>query len=132
MPRFSSHSLAQLKTVDPALREICIQAIKEYDFSVLCGFRNEHDQNEAFDLGYSKLKFPHSKHNSVPSQAVDLAPYPILWADPVRFVELSKIIKKIAYDLMIDLRWGGDFKSFFDGAHYELVEIHPRDHSEGA
>lgn len=131
MPRFSSHSQAALRTVDPALREICLQAIKEYDFSVLCGHRNEHDQNEAYDLGYSKLRFPYSKHNSIPSRAVDLAPYPILWADPVRFVELSKIILRIAHEFMIGVEWGGTWAQFPDLPHYQLTEIWPHDHAEG-
>jgi peptidoglycan L-alanyl-D-glutamate endopeptidase CwlK len=122
MPRFSSHSLAVLKTVDPSLREICMRAIKEYDFSVLCGHRNEHDQNEAYDAGRSRLKWPNSKHNSYPSLAVDIAPYPILWSDPVRFVELSKIIKRIASEIMIPIQWGGSWVKFCDMPHYELTD----------
>ena len=130
--RFSSHSLKQLKTCDAALREICNRAIAEYDFSVICGYRNEADQNYAFDNGFSRLKFPQSKHNHCPSRAVDLAPYPIIWSDPIRFVELSKVIKRIAYELMIPLTWGGDWPKFIDMAHYELTDIWHRDHAEGA
>jgi peptidoglycan LD-endopeptidase CwlK len=128
---FSSHSLKQLKTCDIALREICNRAILEYDFSVLCGYRGEADQNYAYDNGFSRLKFPKSKHNKMPSRAVDIAPYPISWHDPVRFVELSKIIKRIANELMIPIAWGGDFARFPDMPHYELVDIWHRDHAEG-
>lgn len=130
---FSSNSRKHLKTVHPALREILHRAILEYDFSVICGHRGEAEQNYAYDQGFSKLKWPHSKHNSYPSLAVDIAPYPILWQDVVRFTELSKIIKRIAAEMTIPIIWGGDFHSFFDGAHYELVEdlFYTRDHSEG-
>lgn len=128
--RFSSNSLKALKTVDAALREICNRAIAEYDFSVLCGHRNEHEQNEAYDGGYTRLKWPYSKHNSYPSRAVDLAPYPIRWLEPVRFVELSKVILRIAYELMIDVEWGGTWSRFPDLPHYQLVDLR-REHSEG-
>lgn len=120
---FSSHSLKQLKTCDIALREICNRAILEYDFSVLCGHRNEADQNYAFDSGFSRLKFPKSKHNHLPSLAVDIAPYPTLYADPVKFVELSKVIRRIADELMIPILWGGDaWGKFVDMPHWELIE----------
>jgi hypothetical protein len=132
MPKFSSHSLAALKTCDPALREILTQAIREIDFSVLWGYRGEADQNYAYDNGFSQLKFPKSKHNSTPSRAVDIAPYPINWADPVRFCELAKVIKRIANELMIEVVWGGDWSRFVDMAHWELVEPWHRDHAEGA
>lgn len=130
--RFSSHSLKQLKTCDIALREICNRAILEYDFSVLCGHRDETEQNYAFDNGFSRLKFPKSKHNKIPSRAVDIAPYPTLYADPVKFVELSKVIRRIADELMIPILWGGDaWGKFVDMAHWELVDIWHRDHAEG-
>lgn len=79
------------------------------------------DQNYAYDNGFSRLKWPKSKHNSEPSLAVDVAPYPINWNDPVRFVELSKIIKRIADELAVQVIWGGDWSHFPDLAHWELV-----------
>jgi peptidoglycan L-alanyl-D-glutamate endopeptidase CwlK len=118
---FSSHSKKALLTCDIRLQEILHQAIKEYDFSVLCGFRNEQDQNYAFDNGFSRLKFPRSRHNSSPSLAVDIAPYPIIWNDPVRFIQLSQIIKRIASGLFVELQWGGDWSKFIDMPHYEIV-----------
>ena len=120
MNKFSSHSLNQLLTCDEQLQEIMNRAIVEIDFSVLCGFRNEKDQNYAFDNGFSKLKWPESNHNFYPSRAVDIAPYPINWNDTLRFVELSKVIKRIAEELMIDIVWGGDWVKFIDMPHYEL------------
>jgi peptidoglycan LD-endopeptidase CwlK len=127
---FSSHSLKQLRTCDPALCEIMQRAIREYDFSVLCGHRGEAEQNAAYDEGHTRLKWPHSKHNSYPSRAVDVAPYPVRWSDPVRFVELSKVILRIAGELMIDVEWGGLWSRFPDLPHYQLVDI-GREHSEG-
>ena len=42
---------------------------------IVCGHRNKEDQNKAFAEGKSKLKWPKGKHNKLPSQAVDAAPY---------------------------------------------------------
>lgn len=119
MNKFSSHSKSALKTCDPQLQEIANRAIVEIDFSVLCGFRNETDQNYAFDNGFSKLKWPKSKHNFYPSRAVDVAPYPINWLDVIKFMELSKIFQRIADELMISIIWGGNWK-FIDMSHWEL------------
>lgn len=96
------------------------RAIIEYDFSVLCGYRNEHDQNEAYDNGFSKLKFPQSMHNRYPSLAVDIAPYPINWKNSVAFCELANIIKRISEQTMIPIQWGGDWVKFIDMPHWEL------------
>lgn len=122
MNYFSSHSEKALSTCHPDLQTIMRLAIKEMDFSVFCGYRNEADQNTAYDGGFSKLRFPESNHNVFPSGAVDVVPYPVDWKDTVRFVELSHVIKRIAKEHNIAIRWGGDFVSFFDGAHYELID----------
>ena len=119
--KFSSHSLKELNTCDARLREIMKRAIKVYDFSVICGFRDETAQNYAYDHKpqLSKFKWPNSKHNRQPSLAVDVAPYPINWDDPVKFTELAIVIKSIANDLCIPLIWGGEWRSV-DMPHYEL------------
>jgi hypothetical protein len=51
--------------------------VSPIDFKILCGHREEKEQNEAFNKGNSKLKWPQSKHNSLPSLAVDIAPFPV-------------------------------------------------------
>ena len=122
MPGFGKRSRLKLDTCHPDLQEILREAIRIYDFSILCGSRNEEEQNELFDTGRSKVKYPHSKHNSDPSRAVDIAPYPIDWNDKERFHELAGIIKAVAYDKGVELKWGGDFKNFFDGPHFELID----------
>jgi peptidoglycan L-alanyl-D-glutamate endopeptidase CwlK len=121
MPRFSSHSKAALKTCDIRLQEIFNRAIEETDFSILCGRRGEADQNYAFDNGFSKLRWPLSNHNFNPSRAVDAVPYPVNWNDAVRLVELSKVIKRIADELMIPIQWGGDWTNFIDMPHWEVL-----------
>ena len=74
MPVFGKRSLQKLETCDPRLQEICKEAIKVMDFTVLCGHRAEDEQNRVYNEGKSKLQWPKSKHNSKPSIAIDLAP----------------------------------------------------------
>jgi len=62
MPKFSKASMDRLKTCDIKLQVIALEAIKEFDFTVVCGYRGEKDQNEAFARGASKLKWPDSKY----------------------------------------------------------------------
>ena len=121
MPKFSNASHTKLATCAQELQLICDELIKEIDFVVLCGNRGEEEQNLAFASGRSKAKFPDSKHNTYPSKAVDLAPYPIDWNDTARFKDLAVRFKRIAKEKNIPINWGGDFKKLVDMPHFELV-----------
>lgn len=88
------------------------------DITVLCGFRGEKEQNEAYAKKASKLQWPNSKHNKLPSLAVDMAPYPIDWsvAGLPAFRALRKYTLSVAERLGIKIRiisW--------DWPHYELI-----------
>lgn len=121
MPRFSKSSLSKIQTCSLDLQEIVNEAIKITDFTVLCGHRNQEEQEKAFKSGYSKARWGQSLHNSLPSRAIDIAPYPIDWNDKERFKQLAEVIKQIAFEKGINIRWGGDFKSFVDMPHFELA-----------
>lgn len=122
MPKFSNSSKDKLKTCHPILQCIMNEAIKAYDFTILCGYRGESAQNKAYEKGNSKLKFPKSKHNKIPSLAVDIAPYPIDWNDIERFKELNYVVMNIANYLCLDqyIQWGGTWKKFVDYPHYQI------------
>lgn len=130
MYKFGTKSVSRLATCDVRLQEILNEAIKFIDFSVLCGHRGEADQNKAFRDGNSKLPYPNSKHNSYPSLAVDIAPYPIDWDDTVRFAHLIGIMRGIArmkgYNLRVGIDWDADGEirdhQFLDFPHIELVD----------
>jgi peptidoglycan L-alanyl-D-glutamate endopeptidase CwlK len=62
------------------------------DITVVCGHRGRAEQEKAFQAGNSKLTYPHSKHNKLPSLAVDLAPYPIDWKDREAFMVLRGFV----------------------------------------
>jgi peptidoglycan L-alanyl-D-glutamate endopeptidase CwlK len=121
MATFGSASLVRLRTADPRLQSIMNAAIKEYDFTVLCGHRDKKEQDAAYAAGKSKEQWPNSKHNSVPSKAVDIAPYPIDWNDLKRFQALLEIVGRIANEQGIKIRFGRDFSTLHDWPHVELV-----------
>lgn len=120
MPKFSATSLSRLHTCDPALQCIAYKAIETVDFSVLCGYRNKEDQDEAVQTGHSKLRWPQSAHNQTPAVGYDLAPTPLNWADLDSFRQLSEHILAIAELLKIPVVWGGDWEHFKDYPHFEL------------
>jgi peptidoglycan L-alanyl-D-glutamate endopeptidase CwlK len=126
---FSKRSLARLETCDHRLQIVMKRAIARYDFTVLCGHRSKQEQEDAFERGASKLRWPNSKHNKTPSLAVDVAPFPIDWDDLGRFREMARIIMEEADKAGIKLRWGGDFNmngkpddKFVDMPHFEINE----------
>lgn len=129
MPKFGKESTAKLATCHPNLIIILNEAIKYVDFTVLEGHRGKELQNLYFSQGKSKLRWPHGEHNSTPSNAVDVAPWPIDWADVRRFIRLLSFIQGIGFGLGIPIRIGGDWNSdfifnenFHDWPHIELKE----------
>ncbi len=124
MPQFSNKSLERLATCDQRLQDLMHEVIKETDITILCGHRGEEEQEAAFNTGKSKLHYPYSKHNSFPSMAVDIAPYPIDWNDLESFRKLSVIVKEKAEELGINIEWGGEcFGKFVDMPHYQIKEV---------
>ena len=130
MPRFGKTSRKRLATCHPKLQKVFKEVVKEFDCSVICGHRNEEDQNKAFDDGRSKVKYPHGRHNATPSNAIDVAPYPIDWNDRERFTYFAGYVLGIAKSMGITLRWGGDWNrnwdlkdnNFDDLPHFEIKE----------
>ena len=126
---YSNTSLRRLKTCDPNLQRLFTEVLKEFDHSIICGFRSEEEQNEAFEAGKSKLKYPQSKHNSYPSKAIDVIPFPVEWEDRERMTLFAGYVLGKASAMGIKVRWGGDWdqdtevkdNSFDDLVHFELV-----------
>ena len=128
MPRFGGTSKRRLDTSEKDLQLLFNEVIKEFDCSIICGHRGEKAQNEAFERGNSKAKYPKGRHNANPSRAVDVAPYPIDWSDRERFTYFAGFVKGVASQMGIDIIWGGDWDNdtdlkdngFDDLVHFEL------------
>lgn len=131
MPQFSEKSAARLATCRVELQTLFNEVIKTVDCMVLCGHRNEADQNEAVASGHSKDPWPTSRHNSLPSEAIDVAPCPLNWSDTQAFKTFAVMVKITASHLGIELEWGGDWQGFKDMPHWQLAKT-PQVLSRGA
>ena len=129
MPSFSQKSQDNLNTCDMDLQDVFNEVVKHFDCTVLVGHRSQEAQTKAYNEGKSQKQYPDSKHNSMPSNAVDVAPYPIDWEDRDRFHYFAGYVMRTAKDLNVNLRWGGDWdndtelkdNSFDDLVHFEIA-----------
>lgn len=129
--KFSKRSLNNLATCHHQIQDLFNEVIKHYDCTVIEGHRTKERQIELYLGGQSKLTWPNSKHNTYPSMAADVVPYPIDWRDTKRFYYFGGLVKGIATQMGIDIRWGGDWdgdnsfkdQSFNDTPHFELTKI---------
>ena len=120
MPKFGRRSRANLSTCDQQLQDLFNEVIKHVDCSVLEGHRDKEGQN--------KVRFPDGRHNSSPSCAVDVTPWPINWADRERQTLFAGFCLGMANRMGVQIRWGGDWDNDFevndnrfdDFPHFEL------------
>ena len=127
MPRFSFSSREKLETCDTRLQALFEVVILYYDCKVLEGYRSKERQLELYYNEATRVKV--GKHNSEPSLAVDVAPYPIKWDDHKRFYLFAGFVLGVASVMGIPLRWGGDWdgdrdihdQEFNDLVHFEIT-----------
>ena len=132
MPKFSRHSNIKLGTCHPKLQRLFREVIKEYDCTVVWGHRGEVDQDLVYYDGKSQKKWPDSKHNSVPSLAIDVAPYVagkgVVW-EARQCYYFAGYVMRVAKELNIEIRTGADWDSdndvndqnFRDVCHFEII-----------
>ena len=113
-------SLKNLEGVHPHLQEVVFRAIKitEIDFTVLEGLRSKDRQRKLVAEGKSKTM--NSYH--LTGHAVDLAPVvdgKVSW-DWKYYHILAKAVKQAAKELSVPIEWGGDWKTFKDGPHWQI------------
>jgi len=115
--KLGQRSLQNLSGVNPDLQDVIQRAIEitERDFTVIEGVRNIDRQRELVKTGKSTTM--NSRH--LTGHAVDIAPWPISW-EWEDFEPIEKAMKKAAKELKVSIDWGGDWKSFPDGPHWEL------------
>lgn len=129
MPNFGKESNENLNTAHPDLQRLFREVVKHFDCKVLCGHRSLEDSAKAYAEGKSQVPPGKSKHNAMPSLAVDVAPYPVDWNDRERFHLFAGVVIGIASQMGIGIRWGGDWdrdtevkdNKFDDLPHFELI-----------
>ena len=117
---FSKRSLNNLKGVHPDLVKVVERALEltAVDFVVVEGIRTEEKQRQYVESGASKTM--NSRH--LTGHAVDL----IAWVDRtvnwdlINYEKIAAVMKEAGRELGIPVEWGGDWKTFKDGPHFQL------------
>lgn len=115
-----ARSRQRLNGVHPDLVKVVERAIEitEIDFTVLEGLRTKARQAELVRQGASKTM--NSRH--LTGHAVDLGAYvagQVRWDWPL-YHKIAKAVKQAAKDVGVPIEWGGDWRSFKDGPHWQL------------
>lgn len=121
MRNFSQRSLNNLEGVHRDLVRVvehCLQHGR-HDFVVIEGLRTRERQAELLKAGASRTM--NSRH--ITGHAVDLAVWlggTVRWDWPL-YEQLGADMKSSAAFLNVAIVWGGDWKTFRDGPHFELA-----------
>jgi len=142
---FGTRSKAQLLTVRGDLRDVAYEVMgwQIFDFAIICGWRSELDQYDAFMLGNSSVMWPDSAHNNLDeagapeSDAFDFAPWCLLptgrmgipWKDTHAFAVLGGMFIAAGACLDVPITYGGDWdmdgsttdQNLMDWGHVEAL-----------
>lgn len=146
MNQYGAGSLAARKGVHPDLLKVFDRVLEHYDHSITCGVRDRVEQERLFREGKSKLSgdSPNARHVLQEGQkyglAMDVAPFPVIYPENgktpqerqkllARFYYFAGYVMRVADELGVKLRWGGDWdgdkdfrdNTFDDLVHYELI-----------
>ena len=113
-------SLSRLEGVHPDLVKVVKRAIEitEVDFRVSEGLRTKVRQAELVKSGASQTQ--NSRH--LTGHAVDLVAMiglDVRWDWPL-YYKIADAVKQAAKELNVPIEWGGDWKTFKDGPHFQL------------
>lgn len=150
MPKFGQTSASRLATCERDIQTIFMEVVKHFDCSIIEGNRTAERQNEHWAKGrklngkdpkkrdnwiitdkwaivtYKDGYEQKSKHQSHPSVAVDVVPYPSMWKDKNKLIELRGVVKYCQEKLLSEgkieklLDNGGDLWKGFDIPHYQF------------
>lgn len=141
-----ARSLSRLNGVHPKLVAVTKRAIalSDVDFAVIEGVRTLEKQKEYVDRGASRtMSSRHLLQEDGYSHAVDLVPLiekgltdkqweyskgdldigknaKIPWGEWRAFQTVSQAMKRAAAELGVRITWGGDWKTFKDGPHFQI------------
>lgn len=118
--QLGKRSLDRLQGVHPDLVKVVKRAIEitEIDFTVLEGLRTKERQRQLVNSGASLTM--RSRH--ITGHAVDLAPLDngeVSWHWPHYHI-LAPAVKQAAEELGVPIEWGGSWRKFPDGPHWQL------------
>jgi peptidoglycan L-alanyl-D-glutamate endopeptidase CwlK len=113
-------SRQRLKGVHPDLVKVVERAVEisTIDFTVLEGLRTPERQKTLLEAGASQTL--NSRH--ITGHAVDLGAWvgdEVRWDWPL-YHKIAAAMKDAAKQEGVNIVWGGDWRSFKDGPHFEL------------
>jgi peptidoglycan L-alanyl-D-glutamate endopeptidase CwlK len=119
--KFGQRSEDRLTGIHPDLVKVVRRAlqISKIDFAVVEGLRTIERQAELFKSGASQTM--NSRH--LTGHAIDLAPVvgnQVRWDWPL-FAKIAEAMKAAAAESNIPVEWGGDWRKFKDGPHWQLT-----------
>ena len=139
---FNATSTARLHTCHPLLVTLFRRALAHpdmpHDLTVVYGHRSAAEQAALYAKGRTMpgdivtyAKPGKSKHNTKPSQAIDVVPYidrkaspddwgPIRACAPVIYATWAEMQADGTVPHGVTLHWGGDWNGPPDGAHWEI------------
>lgn len=121
----SEVSRQNLQGVHPALVRVVERAIQisEIDFRITCGVRSRGEQEKLVAAGASKtMNSNHLPQADGFSHAVDVAALidgKVRWDWPL-YHKIAAAFKEAARQLSVEIEWGGDWRTFKDGPHFQL------------
>ena len=123
--RLGNGSRGRLETCHPLLVAVVERAIiyTPMDFSVVCGWRGEADQNAAADGGASSTRWPDSRHNHLSDEDDVAEGYADRTGRPLSLaVDLAPWIGgRLRWDLPWEIRW---LNGFVNGIGQPIVSAH--------
>lgn len=128
--KLSAKDEAKLKGCHPDLVKIVRHAaeITTIPFVIMETKRSVEQQRKNIAKGVSQtMRSRHLPSKDGLARAADIVPvidngngrFTVIWAWPT-YYKLAPIIKQAANDAGIPVEWGGDWKSFKDGPHWQL------------
>lgn len=120
MFKLGKRSIERLQGVHPDLVRVVERAIDltPVDFTVLEGLRSPERQQTLVASGASQTL--NSRH--ITGHAVDLGAWvdnQVDWSWPL-YTKIANAMKAAANELGVAIVWGGDWRTFKDGPHFEL------------
>jgi peptidoglycan L-alanyl-D-glutamate endopeptidase CwlK len=118
--KLGKRSIERLQGVHPDLVRVVERAIDltPVDFTVLEGLRSPERQQTLVASGASQTL--NSRH--ITGHAVDLGAWvdnQVDWSWPL-YAKIANAMKAAANELGVAIVWGGDWRTFKDGPHFEL------------
>jgi peptidoglycan LD-endopeptidase CwlK len=119
--KLSQKSLDRLSGVHQDLVDVVKRAIEitECDFTVLEGVRSVARQEQLVKAGASQTM----KSRHLTGHAVDLGAMvnnSVRWDWPL-YDKISLAMKAAAIEKQVAIEWGGDWRTFKDGPHFQLT-----------